>query len=168
MNDNLVEIEINDLNLIKVIEINEQMPLQKSNDWLEDKKNKISGSEVADAIGVGYKKESGKNSLLFRKCGYDPYPFKGNIYTEHGNRYELAAIQKYLSLTDNIHIDLNIIPHNYIDFIAYSPDGICIDKDGNIILIEVKCPYTRKIVKGEIPSYYIPQVQLGMQVLKSY
>jgi len=55
------------------------------------------------------------------------------------------------------------IDANY--FLAGSPDGICIqnsDPSGEPILIEVKCPYRRKIVMNKCPKYYYPQVQLNL------
>jgi hypothetical protein len=40
-----------------------------------------------------------------------------------------------------------------------SPDGVT--EDG--LLIEIKCPLTRKIEK-KVPSYYLPQVQLQLEI----
>jgi hypothetical protein len=41
-----------------------------------------------------------------------------------------------------------------------SPDGITTDG----ILLEVKCPMSRRIVEGEIPHHYLAQVLLNMEV----
>jgi len=53
------------------------------------------------------------------------------------------------------------------NFLAGSPDGIVesIDNpDEEPILLEVKCPYRRKIKDGYIPIYYYPQVQLNLLI----
>jgi predicted phage-related endonuclease len=53
------------------------------------------------------------------------------------------------------------------NFLAGSPDGIAesIDNpDEEPILLEVKCPYRRKIKDGYIPIYYYPQVQLNLLI----
>ena len=52
-------------------------------------------------------------------------------------------------------------------FIAGSTDGIAEDLEGHeeLILLEVKCPFRRKIKPGYCPKYYYPQVQLNMAIL---
>ena len=48
---------------------------------------------------------------------------------------------------------------------AGSPDGIAFSKTNDQaepVLLEVKCPYRRKIKFGKIPEYYLPQVQLNL------
>ena len=50
---------------------------------------------------------------------------------------------------------------------AGSPDGIAEDVRGleELILLEVKCPYRRKIVFGKVPDNYYPQIQLNMAIM---
>ena len=53
------------------------------------------------------------------------------------------------------------------DWLAGSTDGIVTDnhdKEG-LIVLEVKCPYYRKVKYGMCPEYYYPQVQLNMAIL---
>ena len=69
-----------------------------------------------------------------------------------------------------MHLDLKVnefglIQHEKYSFLGASPDGIC--KNG--IMLEIKCPFTRKINKtGEIynhicPAYYWVQVQQQLE-----
>ena len=65
--------------------------------------------------------------------------------------------------------DLNPLRH-YIDeryhFLGGSPDGIALDNKGieKPIMIEVKCPFRRKIVHGKIPEHYYAQLQLNLAI----
>lgn len=158
---------------------------QKKAEWYEQRKNKLTSSDVATALGVNpYKKPI---ELFFEKCHASSKVFEGNENTLHGQKYEDEAIKKYEFLTGRKnHVfgmisfsDLNEIrekretSRKYIDkkyeFLGGSPDGISIDKnaDGNSVLMqtEVKCPLKRKIKHGQIPGHYFPQVQMNMFIL---
>ena len=56
---------------------------------------------------------------------------------------------------------MGLFRHLEYKWLGGSPDGIA--SDGS--LLEIKCPIKREI-KHEIPSYYYPQVQLCMEILK--
>lgn len=144
---------------------------QRSPEWFAQRYYKLTSSDAATALGINpYQKP---HELLFKKCGYDPKPFVGNVATLHGQKYEDYAIEKYcrvmgmtnynfglIAYTD---VHTNNIEENY--FLAGSPDGICIKNDdpyGEPILLEVKCPYKRKINMNVCPKYYYPQVQLNL------
>ena len=144
---------------------------QRSPEWFAQRHDKLTSSDAATALGINpYQKP---HELLFKKCGYDPKPFVGNVATLHGQKYEDFAIEKYcrvMGMTNynfgliayiDVHTD-NIDP-NY--FLAGSPDGICIKNDdptGSPVLLEVKCPYRREIQMNVCPKYYYPQVQLNL------
>ena len=158
--------------LDNLLRINKCMPAQRTDPWLRYRFDKTTGTEVGPAIGLGYRKRADKIQLLFKKCGYDPNPFTGNENTRWGTYWEPYAIKKFEEKMNCKVIEFNIIPHPTIEFLAYSMDGLAIwrDEKGNIIdmkLIEIKCPKTRTI-KHEIPSYYYPQVQSGLNHLKHY
>ena len=50
--------------------------------------------------------------------------------------------------------------HRDYNWLGGSPDGITTDG----ILLEVKCPVTRKIVMGEVPHHYLSQVLLNLEI----
>jgi len=171
---------INQLNFLKQI----KMHPQKSKEWFEQRKNKLTSSDVATALGINpYKKPI---ELLLEKCGAGR-TFQGNESTLHGQKYEDEAISKYAELMGkHVHAfgmisfsDLDPIrsireeSKKYMDpkyhFLAGSVDGISVDKiitDESILnQVEVKCPLRRKIKHSQIPEYYFPQVQLNMFIL---
>lgn len=142
---------------------------QRSDAWFKQRENKLTSSDAGTVLGINpYQKP---HEVLFKKCGHDFNPFVGNIATRHGQKYEDEAISKYCKLTGQVNFNFGLIQyedvHNNKEYpwLAGSPDGIAIDKtdqSARPILLEVKCPYRRKIKMGEIPEYYVPQVQLNM------
>lgn len=66
-------------------------------------------------------------------------------------------IQEKISKTDD----------KVLHFLAGSPDGIAVDNDceEDLVMLEVKCPYSRKIEHGKCPVYYYPQIQLNLFIL---
>ncbi len=147
---------------------------QRSEEWFAQRHTKLTSSDAATALNINpYSKPY---ELLFKKCGYDIKPFVGNIATLHGQRYEDTAIELYCRITGRVNYNFGLICYtdvnkeleNYnteYDFLAGSPDGIVesiYDPNEEPILLEVKCPYRRKIKDGHIPEYYYPQVQLNL------
>lgn len=153
------------INKLKLIPMHEQ----RSDAWFKQRENKLTSSDAGTVLGINpYQKPI---EVLFKKCGYDPKPFVGNIATRHGQKYEDEAIEKYTKLTGQKNYDFGLLAHEDVHnsdeyhWLAGSPDGISInvlDADAKPILVEVKCPYRRKIIPGKIPTYYYPQVQLNM------
>tara|TARA_B100000035_G_scaffold315141_1_gene334081 strand:+ start:1756 stop:2490 length:735 start_codon:yes stop_codon:yes gene_type:complete len=142
---------------------------QRSDMWFKQRENKLTSSDAGTVLNLNpYQKP---HEVLFKKCGHDLKPFVGNIATKHGQMYEDEAIEKYCRLTGQVNYNFGLISHEDVYntdeyyWMAGSPDGICISKDNlesEPVLLEVKCPYRRKIKIGKIPEYYIPQVQLNL------
>jgi putative phage-type endonuclease len=141
---------------------------QRSEEWFKQREGKLTSSDAGTVLGINpYSKP---HEVLFKKCGLDLKPFVGNVATLHGQKYEDQAIDKYCQLTNQTNYNFGLIAHEDVHnkkdyyWLAGSPDGISIDNDGNKepILLEVKCPYRRKITPGVIPKYYYPQVQLNL------
>ena len=57
-------------------------------------------------------------------------------------------------------VDFGLQEHPRYSWLAGSPDGITDD----CILLEVKCPYRRKIKMGFVPEYYYPQLYVNMEI----
>lgn len=149
---------------------------QRSPEWFSQREDKLTSSDAATALGINpYQKP---HEVIFKKCGYDPKPFVGNVATRHGQQYEDYAIEKYcrclgvtnynfgmISYTDVHDLHLTNKKNSDYYFLAGSPDGIAVDpNDSEPILLEVKCPYKRKIELNKCPKYYYPQVQLNMLI----
>lgn len=129
---------------------------QRSQEWYDNRNKRLTASDAASALEIN--KYSSREELLFKKCGVF-IPFEGNVATKHGQKYEDEAIEEYEKLTGEKVNQFGLINHPTIDCIGGSPDGIT---DTGIV-IEVKCPFRRKIIPGVIPEYYMPQVQLVME-----
>lgn len=161
---------------------------QKSTDWFLQRQNKITASEIADILPkteaickpytdafnisnfkyskTGYLNTySNKNEYITKKCdeyhGISKREFFDNEYTLHGKKYEDAACSLYRLLKGKKVLEFGFLEHPEINYIGASPDGIT--EDG--IALEIKCPLSRKIVKGSMPIYYYAQVQLQLEVL---
>ena len=130
---------------------------QRSLEWFAQRKEKLTASDI-DAV-CGNNKYSSRDDVLFKKHGVSP-PFTGNAATLHGQKYEDEAIGHYCRLMNKNVFDFGLLPHPNIPFLAGSPDGITWDG----IVLEVKCPLRRKIVKGEIPKHYMGQILINMEI----
>lgn len=95
--------------------------------------------------------------FYLKKCGH--VPFKGNIATRHGQKYEDVASNIYSLLFNKKILEFGLLKHNDLHWLGASPDGIT--EDG--IMLEIKCPYRRNIT-GIAPFYYWVQVQLQLEV----
>lgn len=149
---------------------------QRSVEWFAQREGKLTSSDAATALGINpYQKPV---ELLFKKCGAGK-PFTGNVATLYGQKYEDEAIEQYCKAMGKVNHDFGLIAYDEVKrnsselypdniyWMAGSTDGIAEDVRGleNLIVLEVKCPYRRKIVYGKCPEYYYPQVQLNMSIL---
>ena len=142
---------------------------QRSPEWFEQRKDKLTSSDAGTVLGLN--PYSSYKEVLFDKCGIHK-EFKGNVATLHGQKYEDEAIDKYCLMFDKTNYNFGMIGYgdvhtdNKYNWLGGSPDGIVQDNedpDGQEpILLEVKCPYRRKIIPGICPQYYYPQVQLNL------
>jgi putative phage-type endonuclease len=130
---------------------------QRSKEWFEQRKNKLTSSDVDTVLGRN--KYATSDEVLFRKCGVEK-PFLGNFATRHGQKYEDEAIEHYCNMYNKKSYSFGLIPHPDISWLGGSPDDIT--HDG--IVIEVKCPLHRKIIMGEIPEHYLSQVLMNMEI----
>lgn len=151
------------------------MYVQKSDEWINQRKGKLTSSDAGTALGMSPYTKS--YELLLQKAGA-PYEFKGSVNTWHGEKFESEAIDKYsqIYLKENheyglvSYSDLDPIrtkKYNYdLSFLAGSPDGVARDiETDELILLEVKCPPGRKLKSGYCPAHYYAQVQLNMLIL---
>ena len=133
---------------------------QRTEPWFAKRRKHITASIVASICGDN--PYESRISALKKKVGHEK-PFQGSAATEHGNKYEDVAIQKYEDLTGEKVIEFGLLEslNEGEEYLAGSPDGIT--ASGR--LIEVKCPFRRKPIPGKIPGHYVHQVQLLMHIL---
>lgn len=153
-------------------------PEQRTEEWFNMRKNMITASCAAQVIGENPYPRQKPEDLILDKLNMGE-PFTDNKFVHHGKKYEEVATKIYENIYD-IHVDeYGLVPHiaiPKISFLGASPDGIASkytlsNKFSPMIgrMLEIKCPYVRKIktegeIDGEIcPHYYYCQVQQQLE-----
>ena len=160
---------------------------QKSQEWLNQRKNYITASSGAEAIGES--KYKTMKSFAIDKAGLGK-PFKENANVWHGKKSETIATCIFEEIF-NVKIgEFGLIPHlrkdgTHIPFLGASPDGIgtCSTLNGTFsnyvgAMLEIKCVtsrvindsgpehclnYIEKKDPGIVPHYYWIQIQLQLE-----
>lgn len=74
---------------------------------------------------------------------------------------EAAALYSYVTGTPLYCDDIGLLIHATNRCVGATPDALARDRP---LLIEIKSPYRRRVVPGYVPDYYMPQVQVQMEV----
>jgi len=146
------------LNLLKQLDL----PEQRTKEWYEMRKEKLTASSLAAALGKCH--FTSRNELLLSKIEEKPY--QSNEITEWGVKYEDIAIAFYEEMFNVKVLDFGLIPHPEFNAFGASPDGICDDTGNNDYvsrMVEIKCPPKRKFTKT-VPPHYGMQVQGQLEV----
>ena len=133
---------------------------QRSEEWFEARKSlDVTGSTIGAILGNSpfMKREDVIRAKVRERHGAEK-EFIGNAATDWGQENEGNALAAFENLFGHIVLEDGLKVHESLHFIGYSPDGIVNDR-----LLEIKCPYSKKI-PDEVPQHYIDQVQLGMEV----
>lgn len=153
-------------------------PEQQSPEWFAARHQRITASSGASALNENHYEN--QISYLVQKCEKEPQ-FMDNKYVHHGKKYEEIATKVYEELYDSSVTEFGLLNHPDINFLGASPDGIVsMHTKSNPSklnprygrMLEIKCPFTRKIktsgnVDGEIcPHNYWVQVQLQLECCK--
>lgn len=131
--------------------------LQKNKKTCESYVNTYGLHDIFDYNDKSCNPYSSKKQFFLDKCNQSS--FKGNIATYWGQTYEPVVTDIYSKLTGKEVLEFGLIVHSEHSWLGASPDGIT--PDG--IMIEIKCPFRRKIT-GIPPLYYWIQVQLQLEV----
>jgi len=150
-------------------------PLQGSDEWFELSKKTIGGSEIGTLIKNPYKS---KLQLALSKIK-KPEKFQSFFACSWGKLFEDVFISILQIIFGHEIKGTNVCLVK--DVMRYSPDGFVVlrtcdekiyttDMDSSIetilkiILLELKCPISRVISEGKIPSNYYSQVQMGVSM----
>jgi putative phage-type endonuclease len=128
---------------------------QRSQEWLDLRENMITASDVASALGENHYESPDafvKKKVLRTK-------WAGNAATAHGTLLEPIVRDLYDQKFNRKSHEVGLVQHREYPWLGASPDGIT--EDG--ILVEIKCPLTRKI-EPNVPKHYWPQVQLQLEI----
>jgi putative phage-type endonuclease len=148
----------NKLNKLKQLEL----PEQRSPEWYELRKEILTASSLAAAIGHCHFKT--RDELIYDKIVETP--FEPNPITEWGVKYEEIATLFYQSITGTVIKEFGMIPHPTFPIFGASPDGICDDTGPMEFcsrMLEIKCPPKRKFTKS-VPPHYMMQMQGQLEV----
>ena len=129
---------------------------QRSTEWLELRENMITASDVASAIGENHY----ESPESFVKKKVLKTKWAGNAATAHGTLLEPLVRDLYDQRYNKKSHEIGVVQHRQYPWLGGSPDGIT--EDG--LLIEIKCPLTRKIER-KVPTYYMPQIQLLLEIM---
>lgn len=137
-----------------------------SKEWHNVRGRLLTASDMAAVLGANpYQKSAG---VFLKKTRQEKNPFKGNAATRWGTDHEDEAAQVYQQLTGMqvVEEDIGLMVHPYEKVgdpgrkrYAATPDRLA----WNGVLIEIKCPF-RRIIKHEVPAYYMAQLQCQLEV----
>ncbi len=134
----------------------------------------ISGSICNDITSTGYKGFGPQRGIdgfqkqILEKTRNNPEPFSGNEATRHGQKWEGTALERTAMFLKTHIFEVGLMKRDvglgepYKNRVGGSADGITADNQ----ILEVKCPFYRKIKVGEFPSYYDLQPQFYMMLLE--
>lgn len=146
-------------NLIKKIRILQKSSIKPHTDeWYNVRDKKISATNISSIIGIDNYKTSEQllNDKIYGLNIID------NKYTKHGNMFEDIAIRILEKKLDINVMEVGFKLSDKYNFLGATPDGITVIGD-ELLLIEIKCPLTRKI--SGIPSFnYYCQMQTQLEV----
>lgn len=139
---------------------------QRSEEWFNQRKGKVTGSVVGAILGLSpYMSRNDVMRKMVREYHGVDSEFKGNATTEWGQAMEPHAIADF-----ELDTGLEVTPAEFElwdeDWLGASPDGYV--NDGS--LIEVKCPYSLR-TKEELDfksilglQHYYAQIQIQLLV----
>ena len=134
---------------------------QRTPEWYERRKTLMTASDAAGALGIpAFEGQRGdiRASLIHQKV-YTT--FKGNMFTRHGSENEDMVRDRLAEIVGDEPLEFGLLVHPTLDWLGASPDGI-FRRSGS--MIEIKCPYKRRIEPGHVPHHYMPQIQTQMEV----
>lgn len=134
--------------------------IQRTPEWFEVRKGLMTASDASAALGIApFKGFKGcpREELIQKKLNNAPIL---GMALEHGVKYETEAAEHAMKLIGSRMFEFGLLVHDEYPWLAASPDGIT--DDG--YCIEIKCPMRRKIIPGEVPHHYMPQIQVQLEV----
>ena len=126
---------------------------------LPTKNNNIKNFKYQDTTPLNHYET--REDYIIKKCSafYGENVFKDSIYTLWGKKYEEVANILYCQLNNTTVIEFGLVSHSRLKWLAASPDGIT--PDG--VMLEIKCPKSRKIDESRVPIHYWTQTHIQME-----
>ena len=128
---------------------------QRTKAWFDARDTRLTASDLCDAIKKGATSDriaKKKAKITIDKTNYNSVPA-----LKWGTMYEAMASRCYSQVNNDIIVhDFGLICDKNNEHFGASPDGI----NDLGVMIEIKCPFSRKIVDGFIPDKYKMQIQI--------
>lgn len=141
------------------------MEQQRTAEWHEKRKGRVTGSNVGGILGLNpYKNEDDVLRQMVREYHGAPSEFTGNRATEWGSFNEAGAQAEYEMETGNKVDETGFHVHPDLEWLGASPDGL-VDDDG---VVEIKCPFGQRdknpplFKTAEEQPHYYAQMQIEM------
>ena len=137
---------------------------QRTPEWYEARQGMVTASDVAQALGCA--KFGNQRTFFQKKCGAaeEQAAFDGSIPPlKWGVMFEPVAQAVYTAVNGGMRVhEFGLLRHKHpaLAHVGASPDGIT---DAGVML-EIKCPWRRRIVEGEVPLQYYYQIQAQLAV----
>lgn len=146
---------------IETLENLKKIPVlvQRTPEWHAARDSLITASDFAQALGLG--KFGTQKELIVKKCGYEEQGgFNASCPPlKWGTMLEPVANMVYERRNHVKLWEFGLLRHPTISHFGASPDGV--SEHG--IMVEIKCPYKRKI-DGTVPLQYYYQIQGQLEV----
>jgi|TARA_R100000084_G_scaffold48141_1_gene19896 putative phage-type endonuclease len=151
---------------------------QGSDAWHQQRANRITGTRIPRAVGedqwAGGDKQTQWELLgreMYRNAHglpQDPFPENAMIAITHGSENEPKAVAELRRRGWSVMDPPSFVFHKEHEWLGMSPDGIIVKgRKGNRSAVEVKCPFSKKVVKSvrEEKRNYWHQMQMGMECM---
>lgn len=138
---------------------------QRSPEWFKQRLGMVTGSSVGAILGCDpFRKPADVMRAMVRAYHKAESEFKGNIATEHGNKFESFAQADFEMETGKDVTETGFHVSSEYEWLGASPDGLV----GDDSVLEIKCPFGKRDSKDfktiqEQPQYYA-QMQIEMLV----
>jgi putative phage-type endonuclease len=137
----------NQKNILKTL-LEKPLIKQRTPEWFKLRENRLTASDLYDAV-------HNPKSLAKKKVKNVSFNSGAIPSLKWGTMFEEMASRIYSNINNvKIH-EFGLIINDNIPNFGASPDGIT----ENGVMIEIKCPYSRKIENGKIPEKYLYQIQ---------
>jgi len=142
---------------------------QRSKEWFAQRKGRVTGSVAGAILGLNqYQSPDATLRRMVRDHHGLESEFTGNIATEYGSLNEPIAQLDYTNKTGNAVHECGFFVHPDYSWLGASPDGLIESDNGELMVLEIKCPFSKR--NDLIPEFksiyqqkhYYAQLQLEM------